>query len=230
MSFLLASTVSISCLATFWATRLWDISLSDSRLHSHDLVVYVVLCSNQSLLYAFNDLLPLYLVFQVVLENKLAMAFTIELKVGDLFDIFLINDTKLTRHIVILALINIQYVGGLPVRRVPLLLLWHPHERCRLLLAPLLTCVLYSNTGFLRINAQLAGIVLIMICVVIFWEITRVLLVQFKVSQIELDTHELLRSLVQVQIDNPCISILRIVGYGKVQRHLLYLFVSLITD
>ena len=103
-----------------------------------------------------------------MLENKLAMAFTIELKVGDLFDIFLINDTKLTRHIVILALINVQYVGGLPVRRVPLLLLWYPHERRWLLLAPLLTCVLYSNPRFLWINAQLARIVLIMICVVIF--------------------------------------------------------------
>ena len=128
----------------------------------------MILCSNQSLLYAFDDLFTLNLVFQVVLENKLAMAFSIELKVGDLFDILLINDTKLTRHIVILALINVQYVGGLPVRRVPLLLLWHPHERCWLLLAPLLACVLFSIARFLWIDAQLARIVLVMIGVVVF--------------------------------------------------------------
>ena len=67
-------------------------------------------------MYAFDDFLSLNLVFQVVLEDEFAMALAIQLEVGDLLDILLINDAKLARYSVILALVNIQYVGGLPVR------------------------------------------------------------------------------------------------------------------
>ena len=61
------------------------------------------------------------LVLEVVLEDKLAVALAIQLEVGDLLDILLINDAKLSRNSVILALVNVQYVGGLAVR-IPLVL------------------------------------------------------------------------------------------------------------
>ena len=38
------------------------------------------------------------------------MTFSIQFKVGDLLDIILINDTKLTCYINILAVVNVQYV------------------------------------------------------------------------------------------------------------------------
>ena len=45
-----------------------------------------------------------------MLEDEFAVALAIQLEVGDLLDILLINDAKLARYSVILALVNVQYV------------------------------------------------------------------------------------------------------------------------
>ena len=110
------SPVSVDSFATFRATGLRNVALRDSRFHSDDFIVDVVLRSDQSLLYALDDLLSLNLILQVVLEDEFAVALAIQFEVGDLFHVLLINDAQLARYSVILALVNVQYVGGLPVR------------------------------------------------------------------------------------------------------------------
>lgn len=81
----------------------------------------MILGSNQSLLNALNNLFTLYRILQIVLKDEFTMTFAVKLKVCDLFNIVLIDNAQLTRYIVILALVNVQYVRWLPVCRVSLL-------------------------------------------------------------------------------------------------------------
>ena len=142
-----------------------------------------------------------------MLEDEFAVALAIQLEVGDLLDILLINDAKLARHSVILALVNVQYVGGLSVR-IPLVLR-QSHKW-----SGLTTVLVVVSLGRQRrwIDCQIPRVLLLA-------RITRILLLQLQVSQIKLYAHQLLRPLMQVEVDYSSVCVLRIVQDRQVQGH-----------
>ena len=142
-----------------------------------------------------------------MLEDEFAVALAIQLEVGDLLDILLINDAKLARHSVILALVNVQYVGGLPVR-IPLVLR-QSHKW-----SGLTTVLVVVPLGRQRrwVDCQIPRVLLLA-------RITRILLLQLQVSQIKLYAHQLLRPLMQVEVDYSSVCVLRIVQDRQVQGH-----------
>ena len=100
-----------------------------TRLKSDYLTEDVILSSDQTLLYALDDFLSLDLILEVLFEDELAVTLSIQFEVGRLFDVLLIDEAELARHII--PLINVQYVRGLPVSVWPLTLR-HAHKGCRL--------------------------------------------------------------------------------------------------
>lgn len=142
-----------------------------------------------------------------MLEDEFAVALAIQLEVGDLLDILLINDAKLARHSVILALVNVQYVGGLSVR-IPLVLR-QSHKW-----SGLTTVLVVVSLGRQRrwIDCQIPRVLLLA-------RITRILLLQLQVSQIKLYAHQLLRPLMQVEVNYSSVCVLRIVQDRQVQGH-----------
>ena len=52
-------------------------TMRDTRLQSDDLTEDVILSSDQTLLYALYDFLPLDLILEVLLEDELAMALSV---------------------------------------------------------------------------------------------------------------------------------------------------------
>ena len=124
--------VTSHCYRALWvrfAARLRVHALCNARLCKHNLVVNVLLCSDQTLLNALDNLLSLYLVFQVLGKDSLPVTLTIQFEVGSSLYELLIDHSQLASCIVLL--VNVQYVGGLPVR-VGSLILRNPHEGGRL--------------------------------------------------------------------------------------------------
>ena len=153
-----------------------------------------------------------------MLEDEFAVALAIQLEVGDLLDILLINDAKLARHSVILALVNVQYVGGLSVR-IPLVLR-QSHKW-----SGLTTVLVVVSLGRQRrwIDCQIPRVLLLA-------RITRILLLQLQVSQIKLYAHQLLRPLMQVEVDYTSIRVLRIVQDRQVQGHSVQSIMVLVSN
>ena len=104
-------------------------TVRDTRLQSDYLTEDVILSSDQTLLYALYDFLPLDLILEVLLEDELAMALSIQFEVSGLLNVLLVDTAKLACHIV--PLINVQYVLGLPVSVRPSTFR-HAHKGCRL--------------------------------------------------------------------------------------------------
>ena len=111
--------------------RLRSISNSNLRFHSHDFIINVFFCSNQTLLNAFDNFFSCDLILEILLEDKLSMALTIQFEVGGTLNILLIYNAKLVRHLI--RLINVQYVLGLSIG-VGSLILGHAHKWSWLLL------------------------------------------------------------------------------------------------
>ena len=153
-----------------------------------------------------------------MLEDKLAVALAIQLEVGDLLDILLINDAKLSRNSVILALVNVQYVGGLAVR-VPLVLR-QAHKWSRLTTV-LVVVPLRRQRRW--VDCQIPRVLLLA-------RKTRILLLQLQVSQIKLYAHQLLRPLMQVEVDYTSIRVLRIVQDRQVQGHSVQSIMVLVSN
>ena len=153
-----------------------------------------------------------------MLEDEFAVALAIQLEVGDLLDILLINDAKLARHSVILALVNVQYVGGLPVR-IPFVLR-QSHKW-----SGLTTVLVVVPLGRQRrwIDCQIPRVLLLA-------RITRILLLQLQVSQIKLYAHQLLRPLMQVEVDYSSVCVLRIVQDRQVQGHSVQSLMILVSN
>ena len=153
-----------------------------------------------------------------MLEDEFAVALAIQLEVGDLLDILLINDAKLARHSVILALVNVQYVGGLPVR-IPLVLR-QSHKW-----SGLTTVLVVVPLGRQRrwVDCQIPRVLLLA-------RITRILLLQLQVSQIKLYAHQLLRPLMQVEVDYSSVCVLRIVQDRQVQGHSVQSLMILVSN
>ena len=153
-----------------------------------------------------------------MLEDKLAVALAIQLEVGDLLDILLINDAKLSRNSVILALVNVQYVGGLAVR-VPLVL--RQAHKWSWLTTVLVVVPLRRQRRW--VDCQIPRVLLLA-------RKTRILLLQLQVSQIKLYAHQLLRPLMQVEVDYTSIRVLRIVQDRQVQGHSVQSIMVLVSN
>ena len=161
--------------------------MRDTRLQSNDLTEDVILGPDQTLLYALNDFLPLDLILEVLLKDELAMALSIQFEVSGLFDVLLVDTAKLASHIV--PLINVQYVLGLPVSVRPSALR-HAHKGCWLGRVTSLSCG--------RSHRKVVGVLS---------RETGLSIVELQVSQIELQTHQLLRSVVHVYVNDASVSI-----------------------
>lgn len=90
------------------------------------------------------------MVLQVLLENEFAVALAVEFEVSDLVDIVLVYHAQLASHVVVLTLVNVQYVLRLPEGVT--LVLWQTHEGCRLI-----GCLFWGR-GTQMVDSEVVGV------------------------------------------------------------------------
>ena len=95
------------------AARLRVDTLSDAWLQAYDLVVNILLGSDQTLLNTFDNLFSLDLELKVLRKHLLPVALTVQLEVSGPLDELLVDHSKLASCVVLL--VNVQYVVRLPI-------------------------------------------------------------------------------------------------------------------
>lgn len=173
----------------------WTVRVLASWLTLHNLVKDMIFGSDQSLLNTFDHLFTLDLISEIMFENQVAMALAVQFKVAVPFNVLLVDHSQLAGHAVVC--VNVQYMRRLPMG-ISSLVFGNSQERSRLT----------------RVTLYWSRIDWKTVIVTIAWDRRFTTFVNFQVSQVKLETHQLLSPVVQKKVRDSSLRIVRAIVNG----------------